>query len=547
MTGATGATGLTGATGATGLTGATGATGLTGATGATGLTGATGSGATGSTGLTGATGATGLTGATGATGLTGATGATGLTGTTGATGLTGATGATGLTGATGAAGTSLLSNAGPLNNLIGGDGDFYINTSNNSLVGPKVGGSWPTLGVSLVGPTGAQGTSIRAGTTSPAAGLGNDGDMYFNTSTSTLLGPKVSGAWPTSGTLLTGAQGTPGIPGAQGAQGAQGIQGITGTAGAAGNTIISGTATPPGAGTGTVGDYYINTATNTLYGPKGAGGWPAGVALVGPQGTVGTNGTPGTNGTNGTAGTNGTNGTNGANGAIGNTVLNGTAAPTTQGVVGDFYINTTAKTLYGPKTAAGWGTATPLVGAQGIQGSQGNPGSPGIQGIQGTAGAAGATGPAGSGVTLTDGNNIVLGTVIGSTRINITFITSTGHLMSIDWDGGFPIPQIYYSSRTTAGVCSGNAYLRNAGTLMEPMYSKTVVYSGSLNTLMVADPSIVNNATGLATSAVPSGTQGLDNPGCTANTAPSSAWLLTPVTPAAIGLPASIALPLSFK
>ena len=38
---------------------------------------------------------------------------------------------------------------------------------------------------------------------------------------------------------------------------------------------------------GTNGDFYINTATNFLFGPKAGGAWPPGVALVGPQGPPG--------------------------------------------------------------------------------------------------------------------------------------------------------------------------------------------------------------------------------------------------------------------
>jgi hypothetical protein len=43
------------------------------------------------------------------------------------------------------------------------------------------------------------------------------------------------------------------------------------------------------------GDFYIDTAAHTIYGPK-ATTWPAGTSLVGPQGAAGTNGTNGTNG-----------------------------------------------------------------------------------------------------------------------------------------------------------------------------------------------------------------------------------------------------------
>ncbi len=167
-TGATGVTGPTGPTGATGAagpqgeagpTGATGVTGMTGATGATGTTGATGpTGATGSTGAQGDAGPTGVTGATGSTGPTGATGAEGAAstiagpqGATGDAGPAGPTGPTGPTGATGASGNSTLSGSGAPDNAVGNNGDFYVDTTNNRLYGPKASGAWPTTGIALGG------------------------------------------------------------------------------------------------------------------------------------------------------------------------------------------------------------------------------------------------------------------------------------------------------------------------------------------------------------------------------------------------------------
>jgi hypothetical protein len=47
--------------------------------------------------------------------------------------------------------------------------------------------------------------------------------------------------------------------------------------------VINGTVNPVG-GTGALGDFYLNTATNTLFGPKTSGGWGTGVSLVGPAG-----------------------------------------------------------------------------------------------------------------------------------------------------------------------------------------------------------------------------------------------------------------------
>jgi hypothetical protein len=56
-------------------------------------------------------------------------------------------------------------------------------------------------------------------------------------------------------------------------------------------------------------------------------------------------------------------GTNGADGADGKTILNGTTAPAnTLGTDGDFYIDTTGPTLYGPKTGGAWPTGIPLGG-----------------------------------------------------------------------------------------------------------------------------------------------------------------------------------------
>ncbi|OFZ05315.1 MAG: hypothetical protein A2491_01860 [Bacteroidetes bacterium RIFOXYC12_FULL_35_7] len=85
----------------------------------------------------------------------------------------------------------------------------------------------------------------------------------------------------------------------------------------------------------------------------------------------------GAEGAQGAQGEQGTTGANGINGLDGKTVLNGTIDPTTEGTDGDFYINTTANTLFGPKTAGAWGVGVSLIGPQGTQG---------IQGLQGAAG-----------------------------------------------------------------------------------------------------------------------------------------------------------------
>src|SRR6185369_11529452 len=97
--------------------------------------------------------------------------------------------------------------------------------------------------------------------------------------------------------IQTGEQGPPGPagpPGADGVQGPAGPMGFTGPQGVpgpSGNTVLYG-AGNPAAATGVDGNFYINTTTNVIFGPKAGGAWPAGTSLVGPQGTPGA-GSPG--------------------------------------------------------------------------------------------------------------------------------------------------------------------------------------------------------------------------------------------------------------
>ena len=140
-----------------------------------------------------------------------------------------------------------------------------------------------------------------------------------------------------------------------------------------GNLIIYGSVAPTTEGAD--GDAYIDSVTYTLYGPKAGGVWPAGVSLIGPTGVTGDTGA---------AGTDGTDGTNGTNGVDGQTVLNGAVAPTTEGVDGDFYIDTVSNEIYGPKSGGVWGAGTSIVGPAGPAGADGADGE-GVP-VGGTAG-----------------------------------------------------------------------------------------------------------------------------------------------------------------
>lgn len=136
-------------------------------------------------------------------------------------------------------------------------------------------------------------------------------------------------------------------------------------------TIVHSGSTPPVDGTiGVEGDFYIDKSANQIYGPLTNGLWGKPINLAGPSGSNG------------------------------NTVINGVDAPSVfVGQVGDFYIDTKASKLYGPKTfASGWGTPISLIGPAGATGPQGSTGPQGLTGATGPAGANGtngATGPAG--------------------------------------------------------------------------------------------------------------------------------------------------------
>jgi len=68
-----------------------------------------------------------------------------------------------------------------------------------------------------------------------------------------------------------------------GADGEAGPAGTNGANGSDGLQIRYGSVAPT-SGVGQNGEFYINTNTWTIYGPKAAGAWPSGVSLVGPSG-----------------------------------------------------------------------------------------------------------------------------------------------------------------------------------------------------------------------------------------------------------------------
>jgi len=301
-------------------------------------------------------------------------------------------------------------------NFVIGQGTVLSGTF--STINWSTGNYWVSLGVDFINGTnyidygsqrlmsapyalyaktaGVQLNQWRYGATAPSTALGNIGDFYLNTATGDVHYKSAATTWtltgnikgpqgnvgatgatgPAGATGATGATGPAGVAGPQGPAGATGATGATGPAGPTGltgaagpagtngNSVLNG-ATAPNNNQGANGDFFINTATNTLYGPKANGTWPAGVSLVGPAGVAGPQGLAGATGATGPQGPAGATGLTGAAGAV------------------------------GPQGPAGATGPTGLTGATGAAGPQGLAGATGPAGPTGPAGVAGPQGPAG--------------------------------------------------------------------------------------------------------------------------------------------------------
>lgn len=156
--------------------------------------------------------------------------------------------------------------------------------------GPQ-GVAGPAGPLGPAGINGANGLNVLNGTSNPTAGIGANGEFYINTTSNTLFGPKADGTWP-AGVSLVGATGPQGPVGATGPAGASGANGTNGL------SMLNGLVNPT-TGVGVNGEFYINTATNALFGPKAGGAWPAGVSLIGPTGSTGATGPQGPTGPTG--------------------------------------------------------------------------------------------------------------------------------------------------------------------------------------------------------------------------------------------------------
>jgi hypothetical protein len=194
------------------------------------------------------------------------------------------------------------------------------------------------------------------------------------------------------------------------------------------NTVLNGKGAPSKS-IGIDGDFYIDTRSLLISGPKTNGKWPAARSMQGANGTNGVNGTNGSDGRNGNDAKNistastvagpagpkgepGTNGSDGANGSRGSDGSNG--ANGSNGSIG-------ATGATGP---AGSG-ATGAAGASGTNGTNGSNGANGTDGVAGATGAAGARGETGT-AGLPEVADIVIPTWTLQTATAYGFATSIG-------------------------------------------------------------------------------------------------------------------------
>ena len=132
---------------------------------------------------------------------------------------------------------------------IGNNNDTYINID-TGIFYHKTAGTWAQVFSIQTGPqgpkgdkgdsgaTGANGKTILSGTSNPSNSNGTNGDLYLNTNTYQLFGPKTNGVWG-SGASIVGLPGEKGETGAQGAPGLAGDPGVGVPTGGATGQVLS--------------------------------------------------------------------------------------------------------------------------------------------------------------------------------------------------------------------------------------------------------------------------------------------------------------------
>ena len=145
----------------------------------------------------------------------------------------------------------------------------------------------PNLSNKAAGRTGTTVVNtILSGVGIPSKTLGINGDFYIDTKNANLYGPKTTGVWKLTTSLRPlPTKANPTVPGAPGSTGATGSAGAAGLIGPRGLPGINGEKGATGA-----------AGTNGLPGVAGTNGLPGTAGTPGIPGTAGTPGAPGANG-----------------------------------------------------------------------------------------------------------------------------------------------------------------------------------------------------------------------------------------------------------
>ena len=100
-------------------------------------------------------------------------------------------------GIAGADGSTLLSGNGVPTTSLGKNGDYYLDKTAVAIYGPKTSTGWGEA-TSIKGETGnngKDGSKILSGTDIPVSLLGAEGDFYFDTQNIAIYGPKTTAGW----------------------------------------------------------------------------------------------------------------------------------------------------------------------------------------------------------------------------------------------------------------------------------------------------------------------------------------------------------------
>ena len=256
------------------------------------------------------------------------------------------------------------------------------------------------------------------------------------------------------------------------------------------NTVLSG-AGVPAKSLGIDGDFYIDTKSMNMYGPKKNNSWPLPVSMRGPQGPTGAAGSDGKNGTSGavSAGTAGAAGPQGPAGPAGPKGETGATGP------------------QGPAGPAGSNTGT-----TGPAGPKGDTGATGAQGPKGDTGAAGAVNINYGALTFGSLINGVAGSSAVSTQFG-TFVAGRSYVVDVliyATNADVPPYSLKVAFAATSGsptiatkyiVADGYSYRSSASKTEYSIYAKVIIDGSSVAnnfgltaTVTCGEPTSTNSA-----------------------------------------------------